>query len=1594
MPLDLQPVEEESNVTLDLRPLRPVLDLQPVEESSDSRPRTPGALVQPENLPRDRAAEDMGKMISPDNRPRTPGALADSYSVNLDELAGKFTQESGIVVPQEAGTDEPIVGEDTILKALRILRTGSPIDNEYTRGAEKSLAKMASGMTTAKGIMAGSAAPFLPALIGSYFAGEGAKSFGELAGESTVDWNSLTKEQKGERAGDLILSGAVPASVLLHAASTAHQAVKAVDGVAIPPVIGNELAKIESEAGKRTTTDLTGPPGAVENAPTVAEQTKGVEPNASEIQKTTEVHGDVLDIQGAEESQRQVPVDESGQGVPTQTQEGVLNLGPEHGVGGAVPSEFERAADNPTAMKYRLIDQERVDRGLEPLLKPESRTDQETMDYAMARMDADPKLADRLVDKLNNNPSVIDDWENHVLLLTKIDLRRELQKTNDAINQFSDEGMPEMADSQRIRRAEINDRLQDVETASRASGSARGRALRALRVMANEDYSLAAMESDMRASHGGRRLTPEELSEVESMSKELQKTIAERDQAQAEVSQRIARSEVDKMLSEARAQAGKAANFSPGILARAEQLVKRLEDSDIVKAARERLKGKLLSPTPQDLIDLAVVGATHVARGAVELAKFTDEMIAEFGEGIRPYIQEIKNKADKFHDDFLKTTARADAPAIKRALKSKATVDEKVAADTAQVRAKFEAGDKASIHPEVNRIFRAMVEQDIARGIKIDRESLFDRVHGILKLFDPSITRQEAIDAISGRGIFTLPSQDVVSKTVRDLKTQARLIGHQMDVEAKKPLPRTGPQRDKMTNEARREQQKLNELKRKFGVVVTDAKAQLESVLGARKTYYRHRLADLKAEIAAKERTVKGKSPSPTDPELESLRKEYEQVKAEHEKIFGDRKLTDEQRAKMAESAAENNLKQWQAKLEDAKKGVFNGKKSAAKVSNAKIEAIRARTEAVKDEVQSLKDANASHQAELEAKRLNDRISEYEKKIKDGKVLPETKPAKPGAPVNDPLRVRLQVLRDTLSDMRDKSPEYQQKRADAALKLVEQSNEELARKINEGEIETKKKPGSSITSPELEAARAEHEQLAKIMQELRNAAKPRKTPEQIALQAAKTRATKRAAELLEKTAKGDFSTKPRSKIVPDRELIDKQLAVEKAKQAFEKAKEKARLEGRTWQERWRDNILKWRRQSLLSGVTSLFKLSSAAVERVGFTALEEGIGSALARVPGVKDIAERAPTEGKGSLQVEVTALHDAITKGMKDSWDTLRKGKSELDVLYGKTAKPESQMWEEFFGRLHGFLKAPVKRNAFERSLMKRMEFAARNGVDITDPLVQTRLSMEAYADANRSIFLQDNVASTALNMVTRYLEGKGIKSAPSIIRWFLPIVKVPTNIVAEAFTYAAGSVTGSAKVVQALRKGVSDLKPEEADLIMRQLKKGSLGAAVLVLGYLEADNIGGYYQSGTKQKKDAAKYGGLKIFGHDIPRFLVHNPLLEMLQLGATVRKVADSRLHKSDAEPQGIGQGVMAGLLGLVEEVPFVRSMVELAKAFDTRERGRFIGQNVKEAVVPRILQDAAEKMDQDAAGETVKRKPKSVTEYIETGIPGLRQNVPTK
>lgn len=470
-------------------------------------------------------------------------------------------------------------------------------------------------------------------------------------------------------------------------------------------------------------------------------------------------------------------------------------------------------------------------------------------------------------------------------------------------------------------------------------------------------------------------------------------------------------------------------------------------------------------------------------------------------------------------------------------------------------------------------------------------------------------------------------------------------------------------------------------------------------------------------------------------------------------------------------------------------------------------------------------------------------------------------------------------------------------------------------------------------------------------------------PEERALKAFKTRTKNRINELETKMAEGDFSKAPKKTTVLDREAIDLQAQKDRVVRKFQQEQEKIRLKNRASWEKFLDFTSDFKRFSVLSSATVIPKLMSAGLQRLTTMPLEELIGAAWRQVPGVKQIAAKASLEGGGfNWDAEMKGFGEAFSRGAKDAYDVLKTGHSDLDVMYGKGNSSYSgetsagTVFLEVPGRIHGAIKSPVKRAAFERAAEILGKFYAKQGLDVTDPLVKTRIAVESYKAANRSIFLEDNwLASKVKTFISANKNASPAEKTFSTLgKLALPIVKVPTNIAFETMRYALGWAKAPVRIAYALSKGMENLKPEEADAIMRDLKKGSIGAAVLALGYFNANNIGGYYQPNKKQKEGDVKYGSVRVFGHDIPSYLLHNPLIETLQIGATIRRVAESKLRKKDDEPQGIPAGIGAAAFGVVEEIPFVREMSEMDKLRNPYTRGKFLQQQGEDLVIPKIVQ----------------------------------------
>ncbi len=375
-----------------------------------------------------------------------------------------------------------------------------------------------------------------------------------------------------------------------------------------------------------------------------------------------------------------------------------------------------------------------------------------------------------------------------------------------------------------------------------------------------------------------------------------------------------------------------------------------------------------------------------------------------------------------------------------------------------------------------------------------------------------------------------------------------------------------------------------------------------------------------------------------------------------------------------------------------------------------------------------------------------------------------------------------------------------------------------------------------------------------------------------------------------------------------KEMQAARVAEKRAQGQFDTMLAKERLSQRSLYDKIEDFIIRFRKMEVISSLGTLAKIGAASGWRLGITPFESAAGSVWKNIPGFSKIAAMAPREGAGfNTTAEAKAFGDGITKGFADAWEIFKTGKSEADWLHGTKDFPRD--WMSLVGESHAAAKAPAVRAEMTRSFINRMDSALAKGVDVTHPEVMLALQAEAYQDSLRSKFQQANRAVTGINNMIANFRAKDASPASRglglALELALPVKRIPTNLVAEAMQYATGLFTGNAQAILALRRGVETLRPEQAESIMRQLKKGSIGAAVMALGYYGKDWVGGYFSKDKRPESDV-KEGAVRTPYGDISSTFLHNPLLEILQFGATVRR---AEISVKKGEQKGLLEGIMS-------------------------------------------------------------------------------------
>lgn len=647
--------------------------------------------------------------------------------------------------------------------------------------------------------------------------------------------------------------------------------------------------------------------------------------------------------------------------------------------------------------------------------------------------------------------------------------------------------------------------------------------------------------------------------------------------------------------------------------------------------------------------------------------------------------------------------------------------------------------------------------------------------------------------------------------------------------------------------------------------------------------------------------------------------------------------------------------------------------------------------------------------AELAKIRQQGRLVSKLEALQAGEALPKGTPRAAPAPEVAALQEKLrQVTRDL-----DANPLRSDAQRLAAMKT------RLEKRISDAERGLAPRAARAPLADTAETA-ALRKKLAQVMDE--HGLAP--DPEAQRLAALKTRLTNRAAELEKHIAEGYIPKKVRRPVALDKDAIALQGRVNGLKRQADLIIRKQELAGRTGAEKALDYTQGWGRFLKLTGVSTLQKISSAAAERaLVFRPIEELIGGVLSKAPLVRDIAREARIEGGGSFKA-------AVAKGYagffgKAAREELRAhlggAEGPMELALGKAhLGGETPEWMSYPGHIHAGLKAPAKISGYEYAMEKQAQHYLGLGQaeKLHDPVAIAEMKARAWEFANRDIFMGDNAAVNAFRRAFAHQEGDSLaaRAGKTTANVLMPIVKVPTNYALEATDYLAGLPKAALRTGNVVRRGLKataeaesrtladvvhaglqTLPEGQADLIMRQLKKGALGAGLISLGATGAVEVGGYYDG--KRKAGELQPGQIRIAGHAVPHMILHHPALEALQVGGSI--------YRAKTVPEGLGT---AGK-GLAENIPFIETPVMLARDLWGREPTKAVGGLARGMTLPPDAQRLARVLDQKhptSLGEKIlqqlgwqdieakKRKPRGdfvhkMLKEEELGIPWLRDNV---
>lgn len=505
-----------------------------------------------------------------------------------------------------------------------------------------------------------------------------------------------------------------------------------------------------------------------------------------------------------------------------------------------------------SSLAHAKIEEERLARGDTPLLSEVKQGNEETIAIAHKMLDNNPLLPQEIINGLNDGTkSGVSVEELAVLLLEKTMLDNERAGLSERIN---DQGLTESErQTARDEWAKTELKINNIEVAARISGTQAGRALQFRRALMKEDFSLAAMEREFRASVGGRPLTEEEAGKIAKLSAELEAAQEELSKVKTEREEALRREDIAAVLKGMR-------KDLEGNTKKERQWLDNLNaKAEVSKAwlASKRHGTAAAGLDPRDLFHLGRIGAAKIANGAVEFADWVAAMQAELGDMWGTYSESAKEIFAASRQES--ENAVVEGPNGRDYILRKALAEKEAGATMSQ------------------RTVYNLAKYHYGQGVRGETD-IMAAVHADLVELFPEMTEREVRQIFANYGRSQKRTQDEVTKELADIKKLVTLTEEITRLEQEEALAKNDRKKkaknQQIVNRQRRRDALLRKLEKTNPELMQD---RYEKVNAQRLARLEQELAELKVQEQTRE------FPEPREPVPESA--EVLKAKAERDAL-------------------------------------------------------------------------------------------------------------------------------------------------------------------------------------------------------------------------------------------------------------------------------------------------------------------------------------------------------------------------------------------------------------------------------------------------------------------------------------------------------------------------------------------------------------------------------------------------------------------------------------------------------------------------------------------------------------------------------------